>query len=158
MTRYPLALRLIHWVTALVLIPMLAGGYFWLRPMASNDPAKLDALTYHMAIGVGLASLTLIRLILRWRLPHPQTTGLALWAHRGLYLFVLLMPVSGITMVFSAHLNAIVFGRNGAPLPVDLTSVTGHFWHGATALALTAIIALHVAGSVTEHDTMKKML
>ncbi len=109
MTRYPLTLRIIHWFTALMFIPMLAGGYFWLRPMASTDPTKLDALMYHMSIGVFLVTLTAVRLILRWRMAHPEATGIALWAHRALYLTVFLMPVSGFTMVFSARLNDIVF-------------------------------------------------
>ena len=58
MTRYPLILRVIHWFTALMFIPMLAGGYFVIRTMASTDPVKLDALMYHMAIGVFLVALT----------------------------------------------------------------------------------------------------
>ncbi len=44
------------------------------------------------------------------------------------------MPVSGFTMVFAARLNDIVFARNWAPLPADLSTITGHWWHGATAL------------------------
>ena len=40
--RYPFAMRLIHGFTAIMFIPMLAGGYFWLRTMASTDPFKLS--------------------------------------------------------------------------------------------------------------------
>ena len=63
-------------------IPMLAGGWFWLRTMSSSDPLKLDALMYHMAIGVFLVTLTLLRLVLRLRMAHPESSDLALWAHR----------------------------------------------------------------------------
>lgn len=156
--RYPLVMRLIHWFTAIMFIPQLAGGWFWLRQMASSDPTKLDALMYHMAIGVFLVALTVIRLGLRLRLAHPQAEGLALWVHRALYLSVVLMPVSGFTMVFSARLNDIVFARNGAPLPVDMSTITGHFWHGATALALTLLIALHIAGAVKDRSTIRRMI
>ena len=156
--RYPLILRLIHWITAVMFVPMLAGGYFWLRTMPSADPFKLDALMYHMSIGVGLVALTLLRLGLRLRLAHPQASGLALWVHRALYLCVVLMPVSGFTMVFSARLNDIVFARSGAPLPVDMATITGHFWHGATALALTLLIALHIAGAVKDRSTIRRMV
>ena len=157
MTRHNLTLRLIHWFTALMLIPMLAGGYFWLRPMSSTDPAKLDALMYHMAIGVFLVTLTAIRLVVRLRKAHPQATGLALWVHRALYLCVFLMPVSGFTMVFAARLNDIVFARNGAPLPVDMATITGHWWHGLTALALTVLIGLHIAGAFKDRTTLTRM-
>jgi cytochrome b561 len=156
--RYPMILRLIHWFTALMFIPMLAGGYFWLRPMASSDPTKLDALMYHMAFGVFLVTLTVIRLGLRLRMAHPQTLGLALWVHRAVYACVLLMPVSGFTMVFSARLNDIVFARNGAPLPVDMSAIPGHFWHGATALTLTVLIGLHLAGAFKDAETIHRMV
>jgi cytochrome b561 len=151
-------MRLIHWFTAIMFIPMLAGGWFWLRTMASSDPFKLDALMYHMAIGVFLVTLTLIRLVVRRRVAHPETAGLALWVHRALYACVLLMPVSGFTMVFSARLNEIVFARSGAPLPVDMSTITGHFWHGATALTLTLLIALHIAGAFKDRTTIRRMI
>ena len=99
MTRYPLSLRLIHWFTALMFVPQLAGGCFWLRTMSSTDPTKLDALMYHMAFGVMLAMLTVVRLVPRFRAAHPQAGGVALWA---LYLLIFLMPVSGFMTVFSA--------------------------------------------------------
>ena len=155
--RHPIALRIIHWLTALMLIPMLAGGYFVIRAMDSADPAKLDALQYHMAIGVALVVATLIRLIVRLRAAHPVTTGVALWAHRALYACIFLMPVSGFTMVFSARLNDIVFARNGAPLPADMAAIPGHFWHGATALTLTLLIVLHIIGALRDPDTLARM-
>ncbi len=158
MIRYPLILRLIHWFTALMFIPMLAGGYFWLRPMASSDPFKLEALMYHMAIGTFLVLLTVLRLVLRLRMAHPDTSGLAMWTHRALYLCVFLMPVSGFTMVFSARLNEIVFARSGEPLPADMATITGHFWHGSTALALTLIIALHISSAVKDRQTIRRMV
>jgi cytochrome b561 len=158
MTRHPLILRLIHWFTALMFIPMLAGGWFWLRTMSSADAFKLDALMYHMAIGVFLVALTALRLVLRWRMAHPQADGLALWAHRALYLCVFLMPVSGFTMVFSARLNDIVFARNGAPLPADMATITGHFWHGLTAAVLTGLIALHILGAFKDRTTIRRMI
>ena len=153
-----MALRLIHWFTALMFIPQLAGDWFWLRTMASTDPQKLDALMYHMAVGVGLVTLTAIRLILRLRLQRPESSGLALWVHRALYASIVLMPVSGFTMVFAARLNDIVFARTGTPLPADLSTSPGHFWHGATALALTLLIALHIAGAFKDRATIRRMI
>lgn len=158
MTRYPLSLRLIHWLTALLLLPMLIGGYFVIRPMASTDPLKLDALEYHMAFGVGIAVLTLIRLGLRWRMAGPGASGVALWAHRALYALILLMPVSGFTMVFSARLNDIVFARTGAPLPADMAAIPGHVWHGATAAALVVVILLHFFGAALDPQARRRMV
>ena len=58
--KHPMSKRVLHWLTALLFIPMLAGGYFWLRTMPSDDPLKLDALMYHMAVGVLVVSLTVL--------------------------------------------------------------------------------------------------
>ena len=96
--------------------------------------------------------------MLRRTLAHPQNVGLALWVHRALYAGVLLMPVSGFTMVFSARLNDIVFARNGEALPADLALVTGHWWHGLTALVLTVLIGLHVAGAFKDRSTIRRMI
>jgi cytochrome b561 len=126
--------------------------------MPSSDPFKLDALMYHMAIGVGLVALTVTRLGLRLRMAHPEASGLALWVHRALYLCVFLMPVSGFTMVFSARLNDIVFARNGAPLPADMAAITGHFWHGATAATLALLIVLHISGALKDRTTISRMV
>lgn len=155
--KYPVALRIIHWVTAVMFVPMLAGGYFWLRPMDNADPFKLDALMYHMIFGVGLVVLTALRLVLRWRMAGPGANGVALWAHRALYALIFLMPVSGFTMVFSARLNDIVFARTGAPLPADLAAVPGHFWHGATAAALVLVIVLHFFGAAADPAARRRM-
>ena len=156
--KYPLSMRVLHWLTALLFIPMLAGGYFALRPMASDDPLKLDALMYHMAVGVLVVTLTLIRLVLRWRTAHSENTGLALWVHRAFYALIFLMPVSGFTMVFSARLNDIVFARNGAALPADMSTITGHWYHGLFALGLTVLIVLHIAGAFKDRATIKRMV
>lgn len=51
MTRYPTDPARVHGFTALMFIPMLAGGYFVIRTLPGTDPVKLDALMYHMAIG-----------------------------------------------------------------------------------------------------------
>lgn len=156
--RYPLILRVIHWFTALMFIPMLAGGYFWLRTMPNDDPFKLDALMYHMAIGMGLVTLTLIRLVLRWRMARPEVSGLALWVHRALYTTIFLMPVTGLTMAITGKLNEIVFARSGAPLPQDLATIPGHWFHGLFALVLTLLIALHILGGVKDRVTIRRMI
>lgn len=155
--KYALGLRIIHWVTAVMFVPMLAGGYFWLRPMDNADPFKLDALMYHMIFGVGLVVLTGLRLVLRWRMAGPMAHGPALWVHRAMYALIFLMPVSGFTMVFSARLNDIVFARTGAPLPADLAAVPGHVWHGATAAALVLVIVLHFFGAALDPEARRRM-
>ena len=42
-------------------------------------------------------------------------------------------------------------------LMYHMATITGHFWHGATALALTLIIALHIAGAFKDRATLTRM-
>lgn len=156
--RYPLVMRLIHWISALLFIPMLGGGYFWLRVMPSDDPMKLDALMYHMAFGQFLVLLFAIRLFFRLRNRALAATGIALWVHRAVYMLVFLMPVTGFTMVFSARLNDIVFARNGAPLPADMATITGHWLHGFFAASIALLIAAHILGAIKDRQTIKRMI
>jgi cytochrome b561 len=149
MTRFPRSLMALHWLLALMIPANLAGGAFYVRRIANDDPTKLQALELHMSFGMAIAALMVLRLILRWRLPRPQTTGLALWAHRGIYTAALLLPVTGMWMTLSARLNDIVFARNGAPLPADLATVPGHLPHLLLALVLTGLIVVHLVDELT---------
>ena len=53
MTRFPPILRIIHWFTAVMFIPMLAGGWFWLRTMSSTDPTKTTDILVRVTLPAG---------------------------------------------------------------------------------------------------------
>lgn len=154
--RYHPALVVLHWLLAAALLFVLAMGTLSLREIPNTSPDKLFALRGHMAFGVALLVLTLVRLAVRagTRRPPPAATGSALldrlgpFAHGALYVAVVLMAASGIALALQAGLPGIVFGGTGAPLPESFASFTPRKAHGLLAKLLMVLIAVHVAGAL----------
>jgi cytochrome b561 len=157
--RYHGLLVLLHWLLALGLFGMLTYGFLVLAPMANTDVRKLETLRLHMAGGMLLFALMLLRLVVRWRTRHPPpaTTGhvsldrLARFVHWTFYGLVLLMGATGMATAVLAKLNEIVFAGSGAPLPADWSDYPTRAVHGYVAWVFAALIALHVVAALYHH-------
>jgi cytochrome b561 len=154
-SRYHPALVALHWALALLIIAALALGALVMAKMSNNDPMKVEALRSHMAGGVLILLLMVIRLVVRAVTRHPASasTGapsldrLAWASHRLLYVAVLGMAASGVVMALQADLPTILFDRGGA-LPADLWVFPVRTVHFLISRLLMALIALHVAGAL----------
>lgn len=144
----------LHWITAALVLFMLAMGTLSLKGLP-NDAAKVFALRGHMIAGIAVGVLMLARLALRlWlKQPAPASAGnpaldrLARGVHIAMYVAALGMAASGIALAVQAGLPDIVFGRSGAPLPEDFWSYAPRWAHLVAAKALMALIGLHVLGA-----------
>ena len=95
----------LHWVLAVLIIVALTIGFFVLAAMPNADPQKIGILRIHMAGGMLILALMVIRFIVRMRTLRPAgaTTGyplldrIAPMTHYGFYVLVLLMVGSGYT-------------------------------------------------------------
>ena len=162
-SRYHPLLVILHWLVALLLIGMLALGFFWLRTMPSTDPRKLDILEVHMAAGMLILALMAVRFILRLMTAHPApaSTGrpgldrAAPILHYGFYVIVLLMVGSGYGTGLLAGLPAIVFARSGEPLPASFADYPSFTVHALLAAILAGAIALHVLAALY-HQLVRK--
>lgn len=93
---------MLHWLLAPLLLAQLAFGW-WLSELPRNTPERGYFVNFHKSAGILLGLLILLRLYWRWRHPPPPLPqslprwqqGLASASHGGLYLGMLLMPVSG---------------------------------------------------------------
>jgi cytochrome b561 len=154
--RYHSLLVTLHWVLAALIIAALTIGFFVLAAMPNADPHKIGVLRIHMAGGMLILALMVIRFIVRMRTLRPSgaTTGyplldrLAPITHYGFYVLVLLMVGSGYTTGLLAGLPAIVFGGSGAPLPPSFEVYPSFVAHGYIAMILTAFIVLHVLAAL----------
>src|SRR5260221_1858717 len=125
-SRYHPLLVTLHWVLAVLIIAALALGALVMVRIPNTDPMKFEALRSHMAGGVVILLLMLIRLFVRARTAHPSaaSTGtpaldrLAWVSHRMFYGAVLVMAGSGIVLALQTGLPAIVFAGDGV-LPAD---------------------------------------
>jgi cytochrome b561 len=149
----------LHWLLALGLVATLAYGFLVLAPMANTDVRKIEMLRLHMAGGMLLFALMLLRLIVRLVTRHPPaaTSGhagldrLARLVHWAFYGLVLLMAATGLATAVLAQLNEIVFAGSGAPLPADLSVYPTRVAHGYLAWLFLSLIALHVVAALYHH-------
>ena len=141
---------------------MLAFGTFKLTGIVI-EAERLAALRGHMAIGIAILILMLIRIIFRHKTarPSPSDIGVrflntfARLAHILLYVGVILMAMSGLGTALQAGLFDIVFAQSGAPLPDDLTVFPPRIAHGILAKLLIALIVLHFAAALY-HQFIRK--
>jgi len=142
----------LHWLLAVLIIVTLVVGFFLLAAMPNSDPQKISVLRVHMAVGMLILTLMVIRFTVRTLTARPEkaTTGYPLLdriapiTHYGFYVLVLLMVSSGYTTGILAGLPAIVFGGSGAPLPPTFKIYPSFLAHGYIATILAGLIVLHV--------------
>jgi cytochrome b561 len=153
---HPLQVSL-HWLIVLLVFAAFVLGKF--MSGQPNEADKIPLLGFHMALGLAILVIMIVRIIVRLRLPKPlqASTGnsildtIAKLVHNALYLFVLLMAVSGLSLSFQSGLALIVFGGSGAPLPPDFYAFNARILHGIIAPTLLLLILLH-AGAALYHQ------
>jgi cytochrome b561 len=142
----------LHWLMAGLIIASLILGAAKMAPLSNGDPMKLEALRAHMAGGILILVLLLARIAVRFIAdrPPPAATGQAMFdrirgpAHAALYLLILGMTLSGLTMALQAGLFPIVYAGEGR-LPASLWAYPVRHVHFWISRALMLLITLHLA-------------
>ncbi|MEQ8366801.1 MAG: cytochrome b/b6 domain-containing protein [Roseicyclus sp.] len=155
MQRYHPLLVALHWLMALMILIALAAGGLVLADMPPDSPDKLSGLGGHMVFGMGIGVLLIVRLVTRTRSTHPPhaTTGngvldrIGRWTHWGFYALIAGMVLTGLATAIGAGLFPIVYGGAAQTLPPELTTMPTRVAHGIIAVALVALIALHIAAA-----------
>ena len=101
-TRYHPALVTLHWLMAIVILLTLAVGGSLVADTPNADPAKIGYLRIHMAIGIALGALILLRWFVRAATAkppeadagHPMLTLGGRLVHWGFYVVVIAMLAS----------------------------------------------------------------
>jgi len=157
--RYPLALRLLHWLLALLLVLQVALGFMAEYAVTPERSAALFPL--HFRLGMLILCLTLLRLALRLWLPVPGADDATPWrgwirsgVHGLLYALALLLPVSGhVIWVWMGADRTLFAGVQVPALFVPPADETGRalawYVHVYGAWALSALAVLHVAAAVS---------
>ena len=152
-SRYHPALRSLHWLIAVLVIAALFFATFVMAPHSNADPAKRFMLAKHMAAGVLVLLLTLVRLGVRprTRRPAPVLSGISLadrivpYVHRVFDALLLAVTGSGLALALAAHLPAALLGKAG--LPPSFAAIPAHALHVSAARVLAGFVALHVVGA-----------
>lgn len=169
---YGLVQILLHWSSA-VMIAVLVPLGLWMTGLDYYDPWYKKGPDLHRALGVLFGILLVLRLVARTAQVRPQVRARSGWerrtaaaAHFALYALPVLLVASGYLISTADGRSVDVFGW--FEVPAMLHGIEGqadiageiHFW---LAMALLAVIALHVAAALRHHlvdrdDTLLRML
>jgi cytochrome b561 len=160
--------RLLHWTMAAAIVGQLALGVWMTR---TPDLLARFALTQtHKSFGTVILVLALCRL--GWRLGNRRRPALpaamprwqrasARASHALLYALMLVLPVSGWVMASASptqdllQMQNLVFGTVPLPDPwvpgSAALEAAAHRIHAGAALALAAVLALHIAAALKHH-------
>lgn len=164
MESFGLGSRLFHWLTAALVICLLAAG-FVMTGMALS-PLKLEIYGIHKSVGIVVLTLTVLR-ILWWAgntrpailgSPAPWEKFLAHAVHIFLYAALIGMPLSGWIMSSAKNFPVSFFGLFTLPdfvAPDENLAKTAARVHDTLAWMLLGALGLHVAG-VFKHSVINK--
>ena len=161
--------RALHWLMAIVIIPLLLLGQ---QTMGSHDARWLPTL--HASLGLALALLFALRSFWRWKHPPPANENGSPWeraaargTHTLLYCAMLLIPLTG-WLAYTEHVRRSLGMRPASwfgfkiPLLPDL-GINWHRIHNWGGKLVLLLIALHVAAALKHHfydkdNTLDRML
>ena len=164
--------KILHWVIGLFIIGLIAVGF----TMSSMDPSpeKFELYGMHKAFGVIVLCLIAIRIL--WRITNatvqategvPPILQLAAKAgHLLLYIFMLVMPISGVLMSrFSGYPISIfeIFTIPAASEKSPELAKLFHTTHGYAAWGFVILITVHILAALYHHfirkdDTLVRMI
>ena len=112
--QYGLVTKSLHWLTALLIIGLIALGWYMVG-LTYYDPWYHQSLETHKALGMAVFALGVLTLAWRRVSPSPGHDGLRRWEriaatamHHTLFLLVFLIPVTGF-LVSTSEGQAVSF-------------------------------------------------
>lgn len=173
MSKYPVNTRLLHWISALLIIGLFFLG-LWMRSLDYYSGWYQTAPNIHKQIGMLLLVLMVLRLL--WRIKSPAMPALnthKAWeiklghvVHSVLYMAVFIILFSGYFISTADNKGIEILGLFEVPALItaiehqeDIAGVI----HEYVAYGLMAFVALHIAGALKHHfvdkdTTIKRML
>lgn len=153
---YSLALRLVHWLTAVLVAGQVGLA---LANIALYEPRPVLAewlVQAHITLGFAVFALTLLRLPIRGMSKSPLPSRLrvlrigASVMYAALYLFLLALPATGYLKLAALGFQVEVAGLIPLPtLPVDISLArAAEQAHMTAAYALAGALVLHVSAAV----------
>ena len=171
-THYTPLAKSLHWLMALMILGLLALGFYMSDLPLS--PEKLQLYSWHKWAGVTVFVLVWLRLA--WRITHrppalpDNMSPLMQWgAHAGhlmLYALMIAIPLSGWLMSSAKGVQTVWFGVWPIPDLIGKNKELGRSLaelHEVLSIGLLLLIAGHAAAALFHHffhkdDTLRRML
>ena len=173
MHKYSVAMRFMHWLSALLVVGLFAVG-LWMRSLSYYDSLYQVLPFWHKSVGFSLLFLILLRLIIRTTtsLPAPLPSHkawervLARGTHWLLYGLMCGLFISGYLVATADNRPASFFGWFDIPVlitAIDSQEDIAGLIHEYCAWSLIGLSVLHGLAAIKHHwldkdATLKRML
>jgi cytochrome b561 len=173
--KYHLSSRILHWSMALIIISLLAMGFFMTNLLDPEATNRMFIYNLHKSFGVLVLVLLLPRIfakITKKAPPLPATMPKLIQkaahiGHLALYFLMFAMPISGYLMSNSFGYGVKLFGLQ-LPMIAQKNIELGQFFascHKYLGFAFVTILLVHI-GAVIKHrffdvaanDVLKRMV
>lgn len=173
--KYSLSSRIIHWLMALIILTLLAVGIYMTEFLSKESANRMVIYDMHKSFGVMALILIFLRIINRFVKKTPALPNtmpkyeiiLSHLGHFGLYVLMLIVPLSGYLMSNSFGFPVKFFSLE-MPILVQNNFELGKFFaevHELSAYGLLTLIIVHILAVIKhrffdrpEHDVLKRML
>lgn len=173
--KYALTSRILHWFMAIVILFLLGLGIYMTDFLSKEAANRMEIYNLHKSLGVMVLILIFIRIVNRliYKAPAlPESLPkfekiLANLGHFGLYILMILVPLSGYLMSNSFGYPVHFFGIE-MPFLIEKNFDHGKLFseaHELSAFTLLGLIALHILGALKhrffdkpENDVLKRMV
>lgn len=173
--KYALSSRIIHWVMALIIFTLLALGIYMAEFMSKEAPNRMMVYDLHKSLGVLALIFIFIRIVNRFIKKAPALPDtmpkyeqiLSHLGHFGLYILMIIVPLSGYLMSNSFGFPVKFFSLQ-TPFLVKTNFELGKVFaktHELAAYGLLALVTLHVLAVIKhrffdrpENDVLKRMI
>lgn len=151
---YSRTARVLHWSMALLILSTIPVGFLMVQEGLARS-LQNALFIYHKNVGVLLLVLIAVRIAYRFAVPPPRLPDqMPAWqakaaglSHIALYALMLIMPVAGYIRVKAGGFPIETLDALGIGSPVprsDEIAEIAKTVHYYGALALTAVVALHI--------------
>lgn len=174
-SRYNNVAIVLHWLTALLIISMLAGGKYMVS-LAESDSLRFTLTQWHKSFGLTILALTILRII--WRLTHKTPTlpatmhtwerAVAHASHALFYLLIVFLPLSGWLLVSASPLNITTYLFDWVRVPhLPIVSNASnkaelaeqfHHLHFYASTVLIVLLLLHIGAALRHQFALKDQL
>lgn len=175
--KYPVAIRILHWMIALIILGLIGLGWFMTPYDVDNIEYSENLYHWHKSFGMLVLFLMLARVLVRINVKIPELPEglpahekkLSHIVHILLYVFALSIPVLGYVQSSTyEHSSGVHFFFTNLPEIFDDNKATfdiTNFIHKVGAYVLLFLVSMHVAGALKhrffdkeENDVLKRML
>lgn len=164
MHRYPISIRIIHWLTSILLVATVS--IVLIRDQMETKAVRVELLNLHRAIGLGILLLVVIRLFFRAKhVKNLPKHGLSLLnelaakvAHLSIYIALIALPILGLLQTNATGKEATFLGLFTLPKlinPNDDLAESLQDYHAYAAWILIALICLHILAALWHHFILK---